>query len=430
MNLYSIVIRNMKERKLATVLTVGSITLGVSLAMGIIVLHDQVAESFNNPKVGWDVIVGPSDVSDLQLVLSTTLNVQHTASRMPYSVYEDIIKDERVQFALPFCLAGAHNGFTAVATAPEFFEQYEYEPGARKVMPDGDKMYVRGKTLRLDRGEWFGETVGEAVVGAFAAKNAGLDEIGATFTVTPGVSGADESQDASERRFKIVGVMKPTGTPVDKVIYVSLGSLFADDEGRRSDRSTWELSAVGVRCVDDFQGLQFFWDVRNTSTIAQAVQPLQRLTLFFSTTLKHVLAAFMAIAFMVVLVSTIGIVVWIYNSMSERRRDIAVMRSLGASRWTIVLTILLECVTLLGIGALLGVPGGHLGVMVAGGFVQAQSGAIFDAWSPVMLDILGRRVYAELVLFLGMTILGAIVGILPAFKAYKTDVGNILRPLA
>jgi len=429
-NLYSIVIKNMKQRTLATALTVFSITLGVSLAMGIIVLHDQVEESFNNPKIGWDVIVGPADVSDLQLVLSTTLNVQHTANRMPYSVYEDIVNDERVQFALPFCVAGAHEGFTVVATSPTFFEQYEYEPGARAFTADGEEIYVRGRTPKPARGEWFGETVGEAVVGAFAAKNAGLDELGATFTVDTGVTGADESRDAPAGRFKVVGVMRPTGTAIDKVIYISLGSLFADEAGSPSDPGAWELSAVGVRCVDDFQGLQFFWDVRNTSTSVQAVQPLQRLTMFFSTTLEHVLAAFMAIAFMVVLVSTIGIIVWIYNSMSERRQDIAIMRSLGASRWTIVLTILLECVTLLSIGALLGVPGGHLGVMVAAGFLQAQSGAIFDAWSPVVLDVLGRPVYAELALFFGMTILGAIVGILPAFKAYKTDVGNILRPPA
>lgn len=430
MNLYSIVIKNMQQRKLATVLTVFSITLGVSLAMGIMVLRDQVDESFNNPKIGWDVIVGPADVSDLQLVLSTTLNVQHTASRMPYSVYERVVGDERVQFAIPFCLAGAHKGFSVVGTMPAFFEKYEYEPGFRRFTADGEEMYVPGRTLALARGAWFGEAVGEAVVGAFAAEDAGLDEIGATFTVDTGVAGADTSHGAPEGLFKVVGVMKPTGTAVDKVIYISLGSLFADEQGSPSDRSTWALSAVGVRCMDDFQGLQFFWDVRNTFTGAQAVQPLQRLTMFFKTTLSHVLAAFMAIAFMVVLVSTIGIVVWIYNSMSERRRDIAIMRSLGAGRWTIVLTILLECVTLLGIGALLGVPGGHLGVMVAAGFVQTQSGAIFDAWSPVVLDVLGRPVYAELALFFGMTILGAIVGILPAFKAYKTDVGNILRPLA
>jgi len=349
---------------------------------------------------------------------------------MPYSIYEKVTADERVQFAIPFCLAGAHEGFSVVATSPAFFEKYEHEPGFRRFTADGDEMYVRGRTLALARGQWFGETVGEAVVGAFAAENAGLDELGATFTVDTGVTGGEESRDPPGGRFKVVGVMKPTGTAVDKVIYVSLGSLFADDAGTPSDTGAWELSAIGVRCMDDFQGLQFFWDVRNTFTAAQAVQPLQRLTMFFKTTLSHVLAAFMAIAFMVVLVSTVGIVVWIYNSMSERRHDIAIMRSLGASRWTIVLTILLECVTLLGIGALLGIPGGHLGVMVAAGFVQAQSGAIFDAWSPVMLDVLGRPVYAELALFLGMTILGAIVGVLPAFKAYKTDVGNILWPPA
>ena len=124
---------------------------------------------------------------------------------------------------------------------------------------------------------------------------------------------------------------------------------------------------------------------------------------------------------MVIAVSAIGIMVWIYNSMNERRRDVAIMRSLGASRWTIVATVLLESATLLALGALVGLPLGHLGVQGASGFVQAQSGAIFNAW---------RFSIWELYVVLGTTVLGVVVGILPAFKAYKTEVAENLTPLA
>ena len=122
--------------------------------------------------------------------------------------------------------------------------------------------------------------------------------------------------------------------------------------------------------------------------------------------------------------------VWIYNSMNERRREIAIMRSLGASRWTIVLTILLERATLCALGALVGIPVAHLGVQMASGYIHVKSGAIINAWGLVWLDVLGTRVPAELILFLGTTLLGAVVGIMPAFKAYRTDVAESLSPLS
>ena len=197
-----------------------------------------------------------------------------------------------------------------------------------------------------------------------------------------------------------------------------------DDEGHHHDEvgpDKWEVSSIGVRFKDPFAGQQYVWELRNSSTVAQAVAPLQRLTLFFEGTLSHILYAFFAIAVMVIAVSAIGIMVWIYNSMNERRRDVAIMRSLGASRWTIVATVLLESATLLALGALVGLPLGHLGVQAAGGFVQAQSGAIFNAW---------RFSIWELYVVLGTTVLGVVVGILPAFKAYKTEVAENPTPLA
>ena len=496
MTLFSIVAKSMKQRQLACVLTVVSVALSVGLAVGILVVHREVEKGFYNPKVGWDVIVGPGNVSELELVLSAVLNVQSTTAKVPYGLYKELCKDERIDFAAPFCTGDSYQGFRVVATEPVFFEKWEYEPGYPSVTHEGVETYVPGEKLKLAEGRWFGDAPGEALVGAFAAQKTRLKKVGGEFTISHGLNVDEEiaaNVEHGEHPFKVVGILEPTGSSVDKVIYVSLASWFGisdhaegaretailrtersgDDIGRHGDESQeaaphddvqgehherdhgedeahgeehaderehgqdddddhehgvpskdlWELTSIGVR----FKGTsptaaqEFVWELRNTSKTAQAVFPLQRLRMFFQSTLSHVLYSYMAIAAMVVAITAVGIMVWIYNSMNERRRDIAIMRSLGASRSMIVRTILLESAALLAAGAIVGIPLGHAGVLLAADFVQARSGAIFDAWTVSPIEVL---------VVLGTTLLGIVVGILPAMKAYGTDVVENLKPLA
>ena len=145
--------------------------------------------------------------------------------------------------------------------------------------------------------------------------------------------------------------------------------------------------------------------------------PLQEIELFFQNVLGWVSALFMSIACMVIVVSGLGVMVWIYISMDLRRRDIAIMRSLGASRRTIFTTILLESGTLCTLGAVVGIPLAHVGVHLAGGYIQMKSGALVQAWafSP-----------HEVLLLAGTVVLGLAVGIVPGLKAYETDVADNL----
>ena len=124
---------------------------------------------------------------------------------------------------------------------------------------------------------------------------------------------------------------------------------------------------------------------------------------------------------MVIIVSGIGVMVWIYNSMNERRRDIAIMRSLGAGRWTIFSSILFESAALCAAGAAFGIPFAHLVLQFAANYIRGKSGAIIAAWdfSPI-----------ELLLLAGTVVIGLLVGIFPAVKAYKTEVADNLQPLA
>ena len=183
----------------------------------------------------------------------------------------------------------------------------------------------------------------------------------------------------------------------------------------------YQLTAVGVRLKDPDKAGGFIEKFNRTSKLAQAISPVKVVRSFFKETLRWISEAFLMIACMVIIASALSIMVWIYNSMNERRKGIAVMRGLGANRKTIFRTIMLESAMLCGIGALVGIPLGHLAVQFASDYIYRQSGAVIHAWSFNLYEIL---------LVVGTIVLGALVGILPGIKAYRTDVAASLTPFA
>ncbi|MFH0963531.1 MAG: ABC transporter permease [Planctomycetota bacterium] len=458
MTLYSIVLKNMRQRALASVLTIVSIALGVALVSAILLVNTEAQRNFYSSSTGWDLIVGPKG-SPLELVLNAVFNLTTASNTIPYSVYEDLLHDKRVDFAVPFCSGDSYRNFRIVATNPAFFERYEYELPTKRYYR-GEMVPIPGKKLELaDDGAWWKDVLGEAIVGSFVARSTGL-KVGDQFLITHGLNVEEEMREQHTHKdlpFTVTGVLKPTGSPVDKVIYVSLDTWFhlaghlnipksveaheeheheheaehpaaeaahdehAEHEHAPVEKRFYQLTSIGVRLVETADPLQLLWEYRDQSTIAQAVLPLQEITLFFQNVLGWVSALFVSIASMVIVVSSLGVMVWIYNSMNERRRDIAIMRSLGAGRWTIFGTILAESGTLCAAGALVGIPLAHLCVQLAGNYIRMTSGAIVDAW---------RFSPYEPYLLLGTVLLGLVVGVIPAVKAYDTDVAENLRPLA
>jgi len=182
----------------------------------------------------------------------------------------------------------------------------------------------------------------------------------------------------------------------------------------------YQITSIGVRLHDERDAPAIVAELKENSEVAQAVEPVAEVGAFFNTTLRWISGAFLMIAVMVIIASALSIMVWIYNSMNERRFGIAIMRSLGASRGTIFTTILFESATLCGIGALVGVPLGHFAVMLAGDYIYRASGAVIHPWS---------FSFYEIFLVLGAVVLGMLVGILPAARAYETDVAANLNPL-
>lgn len=500
MNLYTIVLKNMRQRALATTLTIFSIALGIALAGAILIVREGAEENFTSYARGWDLIVGYRG-SGLEIVLNTMFNLTNATNTIPFGVYEDILDDPRVKFAVPFCTGVAYQDeFKVVATKRDFYDKFEYVHGHYEEVDD-KRSYVAGKGLELARGSWFNEEVrGEAVIGSRVETHTPL-KLESQFYASPGYI-EDEWIRTQGKYYgsplKVVGVLAPTGTPSDKTIYVSMKTWFklpgmvvevkgTDEEGRRQAAARreklekllarrraesvdpdervdllpdleieadpgargpekegeeeekeeryveptfvgpvkpipvyYQITSIGVRLHDPGDAPAIIAELKENSELAQAVEPVGEVQAFFDTTLRWISGAFLMIAVMVIIASALSIMVWIYNSMNERRFGIAIMRSLGASRGTIFATILVESATLCGIGGIVGVPLGHFAVMLAGDYIYRASGAVIHSWS---------FSFYEIFLVLGAVVLGTLVGILPAMKAYETDIAANLNPL-
>jgi putative ABC transport system permease protein len=177
-----------------------------------------------------------------------------------------------------------------------------------------------------------------------------------------------------------------------------------------------ELTAILVRSASPAASI-FLPNKLNEGNQAQAVLPVREIGELFSVIVEPIEWLLLGLTVLIVCVSGIGILVSIYNSMSDRRREIAVMRALGARRSTVMTIVLLESI-------LLSLGGGAFGWILGRGLIAALSPAI-AAQTGVAIGM-APPMPAELLLIPGLVALAAIVGYLPAMTAYRTDVARAL----
>ncbi|MCB9601366.1 MAG: ABC transporter permease [Sandaracinus sp.] len=264
------------------------------------------------------------------------------------------------------------------------------------------------------------DAVMEAVLGAEVAASMRI-QVGDEIEPTHGVEGGTAHD--HEHLWKVVGILKPTGTPVDRVVFINLDSFFAIDEHaagalipgtqeaglstvlvfpRPGVHKAMLLSKLNRR--PDLQVADVNEQIRNLFTIVGSVDVI-----------------FLLVSVLVVLIGVLSILVAIYNTMSERRREVAILRAIGARRRTVFGAIVGEATLLTILGALGGLVLGHVLVWAAAARVEEAAGFRPDA---------GMLLSVELLVLVVVTAAGALAGIVPAWKAYRTDVAESLRPLS
>jgi putative ABC transport system permease protein len=273
-----------------------------------------------------------------------------------------------------------------------------------------------GRRYHLAEGRWFEPDLREAVLGSFAAKKLGL-KIGDEFEPHHGLT-FDAGSHQHEETYVVVGIMEPSNTPADRVIWIPLEGV--QWMGGHDPNAVTDVSAVLVKLksggLAGFQLDQFYNRHGDRLTFAwpigAVVSDMFSKIAWFDRVLEIV-------AWLVVIVATGSMLASIYNSINERRRDLAIMRALGARRRTLSIAVILEAASIAAIGTVIGFAI-YAGILAAvGSVVRSQTGVVLSVfeWNPVLA--LGPCLIVSL---------GALAGLVPALKAYQTDVAENLIP--
>ena len=445
MNLVSIALKSIQQRFLSSSLTALSVALGVMLMVAVLIINGVVSDLFSQPSFGFNLIVGPKG-SDLSLALSSIYRLEQASQPVPYLFFKELQAHPLVEKAVPLTIGDLteQGNFPIVGTTPEFFElDYAYAKPFR----------VRGSFLK---------TPWDAVIGARVAETNGWD-IGSEFKLTHG----GVKDHVHDEKFRVVGVLAPTGTPNDRTAFVSIAGFWGisehekpldeaisrlekfrypvpqalrdEAERQRLERQKGaahghhhhgelldeqkDVSAIFVLTRKDKRSDErgssaiFISNEINKDVRAMAVNPIFPMRRLMTMVVDNIRLMLLVLTSLIIVVSAVSIFVSIYNSMSDRRREIGIMRALGARRETVFSIILAE-------SALLCLGGGLIGLVLGHGLVAAAS-PIIESRSGILVNPLSFEPL-ELVLFPVLLAIGSLIGFLPGLAAYRTDVAAAL----
>ncbi|MDR2171866.1 MAG: ABC transporter permease [Planctomycetaceae bacterium] len=438
MSLWKIAFRSIQFRYLSSILTAFSMSLGVALIVTVLVIHGVLDNSFKRSAQGYDYIIAGKG-SPIDVVLSTVFYLRQPVGGVADTYLQKFQRGEYrhlVDEAIPLTIGHHFRGSTLVGTTPAFFEKLRFR---------GDQHY------KCAEGNFFKSAdLYSAVLGSQARKKTGL-KIGEQFVPEnmPNPDGTvDKDDDDHHDPFKVVGIMEPTGTPNDNVIFVNIDGFYdmhqIDDHDKKHSKSYSALLLFLARksikpegkAIDpkapDFNpsammeerayisiGATELPAVLEETPDVQAVSPVNEITMLLENIVGNVQMVLLFLAVLIVIVAGIGMMVSIYNSMSERKQEIAIMRALGARRFTVMSIILLESILLSIGGGFLGLFLGHTLVGSISPWISQYTGIIVHAWDFRL---------SECFLIPGLVLLASIVGFLPAAVAYKQDVATSLAP--
>jgi putative ABC transport system permease protein len=452
MSFWKIAWRNIQQRALASSLTALSMALGIAVMIAVIVIHSVTVRQFEENAQGYHVIIGGKGGA-LQLVMTTVYHVGQPLYPIPYSYYQKFLEGgefaDITEAAIPICLGDSYEApdgtnFRVVGTTPDLFDKISYGT-FRDGTPKRYAFEADGRNFKT-------ENFYEAVVGSVVAARSGL-KLGDEINPTHGLGRDGHKHEG----FKVVGILKPTGTANDRAVFINIegfylleghaslpdeeeqpanaaladdgqtgrspGQLHGDDHDTHDGHQPLpleqrEVTSILVLCNSPLAPtvLEDAFN-RDNDPLAQSVSPAREVALLMNSIVGPVRIILMVLTVLIVVVAGVSILVSIYNSMSERSHDIAVMRALGASRGAVMAVILVESILLSLGGGLIGMLLGHGMIALTSPYVLERTGISlglfeFDWW--------------ELVLIPGLIVLASLVGLLPAVAAYKTDVAKAL----
>ncbi|MDP6913811.1 MAG: ABC transporter permease [Verrucomicrobiota bacterium] len=399
MSLLRIVQRSLRQHMLSTVITAFSIALASGLLMSVWVVKDQARANFTGVDSGFDGVFGARG-SKLQLVLNSIFHLEESPGNLSWVQYERIAADRRVATAVPIAVGDNYYGYRLIGVTTNLF----------------DVEYREGKKYTVRSGYLFNPSKKQAVVGSFAAERLNL-RVGKTFHPYHGLIFEKNKQHAET--YVVSGVMEQSNTPADRVIWIPIAGL--QNMAGHSAETASDVSAVLVKLRGKSSGMMMNQEFNLQGDVMTFAWPIADTMSKLFNKIAPVEMVLRAVAFLVALVAAGSILASIYNSMNERRREIAILRALGARRSTIFAIVVLEASGIAALGAVAGFVVDYVIMSAAAWLIRKETGIVLNPleFQPVM-------VWAPL----AMLSLGAVAGLVPAAKAYRTDVAENLTPIS
>ena len=401
MSLLGIVMRSLRQHFLSTCITSCSIALAGGLILSVWTIKDQANDAFVGVHAGFDAVLGARS-SKLQLVLNSIFHVEASPGNVAWEDYLDIREHPGISHALPIAVGDNFRGYRLVGTLPELLQNIEHHPGQKYAISSG--------------GRWMDPQRREAVIGFFAAQQLGL-KVGDTFHPYHGLLYDEEKQHAET--YVVVGLLEPTNSPADRVLWIPLAGL--QKMSGHDPQAATDISAVLIKLKQPQSGFRMDMTINKQGNRLTFAWPVDQIMAQLFQKIGWFDKILAMVAYLVAVVAAGGILSGLYNTMEERRRDIAILRALGARRRIIFGTILLESTVIALVGAGLSFTIYAMIFEGASGIIRHQTGVVIHPW----------QWHASMLWTpLSMILLGALAGCIPALKAYHTPVAENLTPIS
>ncbi|HCG8633160.1 TPA: ABC transporter permease [Vibrio parahaemolyticus] len=404
--------KSLMNRKATAVLTIMTVAISVILLLGVERIRTQAKDSFANTISGTDLIVGGRS-GQVNLLLYSVFRIGNATNNIDWKSYQEFSQHRAVDWAIPISLGDSHKGFRVMGTNHSYFEHYKY----------GSK-----QPLTFSKGKEFNGLF-ETVLGSDVAKQLGY-QIGSEIIIAHGISDVGFSRH-DKLPFKVVGILAPTGTPVDKTVHVSLEAIEAIHVGWESGAPLGPTPDAKVLQERDFQPKQITAMLVGLKSRIQtfALQrqinnyPKEPLSAIMPGVALHELwgmmsvaeQALMAVSGFVVIAGLLGMLSSLLTSLQERRREMAILRAMGARPRHVFSLLISEASLLTAAGIVTGVLGLYAILALLQPLIQQHYG--------INLTLSTLSAY-EWMLLSFVQCAGIVIGFIPAFRAYRQSLSD------
>ncbi|PPR61099.1 MAG: hypothetical protein CFH08_02287 [Alphaproteobacteria bacterium MarineAlpha3_Bin7] len=403
------------NRKFTTILTILSIAVSVVLILGVEKVRSGARVSFANTISGTDLIVG-SRSGDVQLLLYSIFHIGDATSNITWKTVEDIKRRNEVDWLVPIALGDSHRGYRVVGTSQDYFTRFRYRRNIKLDFTDGEPF----------------EDLFEAVIGSEIAKVLKY-KVGDEIILAHGTGPVKLNKEHGNTPFRISGILSKSGTPSDRAVLVSMEAIeaihvgwetgnFQKDSVQQSPENLRKMKLhpkaatalyVGLKSRMQTFSLQRWINSYPEEAITGVLPGVAFGQLW--ALIGNVETVLLIISSMVVFVAILGMLISIMASLNERRREMAILRAIGASPIEIFTLLAFEALTLSILGIIVGFVSVFGAMLLLQPFLENITGLFIEIATPSSREIV----------ILGIILMASIVaGIIPAIRAYLTSLSD------